>query len=108
MLRRLLTRRDVPGALVVLADGRFAVTNDGLIALGGQRQLSRYRRGRIRRAESPAARAWWEEVARVVSQAALATPLRTGELGFQANGRPYSGGRCRAQAPSRRDRRRGK
>ena len=71
VLRRLRTRRDEPGALVLLADGRFAVTGDGVVAVGGQRQLFRYCRERIRRAETGPARAWWQEVAGVVSQAAL-------------------------------------
>ena len=71
VIRRLRTRRDKPGALVLLADGRLAVTGDGVVATGGQRQLFRYCRERIRRADTAAARAWWQEVAGVVSQAAL-------------------------------------
>ena len=70
VVRRLRVRRDVPGALLVLADGRFAVTGDGVVAVGGQRQLFRYVRERIQRADNPTARAWWQEVAGVVSQAA--------------------------------------
>jgi len=69
--RRLRTRRDVPGAMVLLADGRFAVTGEGVVAVGGQRQLFRYCRDRIRRAETGPAQAWWQEVAGVVSQAAV-------------------------------------
>lgn len=71
VLRRLRTRRDEPGALVLLSDGRFAVTGDGVVATGGQRQLFRYCRDRIRRAETGPARAWWQEVAGVVSQASV-------------------------------------
>ncbi len=71
VLRRLRTRRDQPGALLLLADGRFAVTGDGVVATGGQRQLFRYCRERIRRAESGSSRAWWQEVAGVASQAAV-------------------------------------
>jgi len=71
VLRRLRTRRDEPGALVVLADGRFAVTGDGVVATGGQRRLFRYCRDRIQRAETGPARAWWQEVAGVVSQTAV-------------------------------------
>ncbi|CAN5552693.1 potassium/proton antiporter [soil metagenome] len=71
VIRRLRTRRDVPGALVVLADGRFAVTGEGVVASGGHRQLFRYCRERIGRAETGSARAWWQEVAGVVSQASL-------------------------------------
>ena len=71
VLRRLRVRRDMPGALLLLADGRFAVTGESVVAVGGQRQLFRYVRERIQRAETPAARAWWQEVAGVVSQAAV-------------------------------------
>jgi potassium/hydrogen antiporter len=49
--------------LVALADGRYAVTGAGLIAIGGRRSLADWC---IRRAEHPdadsAARAWWQEV----------------------------------------------
>lgn len=68
VLRRLRTRRDEPGALILLTDGRFAVTGDGVVATGGARQLFRYCRDRIHRAESGPARAWWQEVAGAVSQ----------------------------------------
>jgi cell volume regulation protein A len=66
--RSLRTRRGVAGALVQLADGRYAVTGQGLVAVGGPRQLFRYCRDRIRRAEDEQARAWWQEVAGVLSQ----------------------------------------
>lgn len=68
--RRLRTRRARPGALVQLEDGRFAVTGEGVAAVGGPRQLYRYCRERIQRAEEPHARAWWQEIAGVVSQRA--------------------------------------
>lgn len=49
--------------LVALADGRFAVTGAGLIAIGGRRSLADWC---TRRAEHPdadsASRAWWQEV----------------------------------------------
>jgi potassium/hydrogen antiporter len=49
--------------LVALADGRFAVTGAGLIAIGGRRALADWC---VRRAEKPdtdaAARSWWQEV----------------------------------------------
>ena len=70
MVRTLRTRRGTPGALVLLTDGRFAVTGD-VVAAGGARQLFRYCRDRIRRAETPEARAWWQEVAGVLSQRVL-------------------------------------
>jgi cell volume regulation protein A len=66
--RALRTRREQPGALLLLADGRLAVTGDDVVAVGGARQLFRYTRERIARADSPQARAWWQEVAGAVSQ----------------------------------------
>ena len=66
--RSLRTRRGEPGALVQLQDGRYAVTGDGVVAAGGPRQLFRYCRERIRRAPDEQARAWWQEVAGVLSQ----------------------------------------
>lgn len=71
VVRRLRTRRGSPGALVQLEDGRYAVTGDGIVAVGGSRQLFRFCRERIRRADDAQARAWWQEVAGVVSQRAL-------------------------------------
>jgi cell volume regulation protein A len=70
VVRRLRTRRGRPGALVQLEDGRFAVTGDGVAAVGGSRQVFRYCRERIRRAGDQQTRAWWQEVAGVVSQRA--------------------------------------
>jgi potassium/hydrogen antiporter len=55
------TRRDRRGSLVVLVDGRFAVTGP-LLALGGPLQLQRYARRRLAAEEDAAARAWWQEV----------------------------------------------
>jgi potassium/hydrogen antiporter len=66
--RPLRVRRGQPGALVQLEDGRFAVTGEGRVAVGGSRQLFRYCRDRIRRADDPASVAWWQEVAGVLSQ----------------------------------------
>ncbi len=71
VLRRLRTRREQPGALVMMADGRFAVTGDGVVAAGGTRQLFRYCRERIHRADSGSATAWWQEVAGAVSQTTM-------------------------------------
>jgi cell volume regulation protein A len=58
---RLRTRRDVPGALVLLDDGYLAVTGPAL-ALGREQLLSEWVRRRARSARSDAERAWWEEV----------------------------------------------
>lgn len=61
VVEQIRTRRDVRGALVVLADGRFAVTGP-LVALGGPMQVQRYARRRLAGEEDAAARAWWQEV----------------------------------------------
>jgi potassium/hydrogen antiporter len=58
---QLRTRRDVPGALVLLVDGRYAVCGP-LMALGGSLQLQRYARRRLAAESDAAARAWWQEV----------------------------------------------
>jgi cell volume regulation protein A len=68
VLRSVRMRRGEPGALVQLEDGRYAVTGEGVVAVGGARQLFRYCRERIRRAEDEQSRAWWQEVAGVLSQ----------------------------------------
>jgi cell volume regulation protein A len=62
------TRRDTPGALLALADGRYAVTGGGVVALGGRRLLARWCRERAE-LEGVAAeeRAWWQEVIGVLS-----------------------------------------
>lgn len=67
-MRTLRTRRGEPGALVVLEDGRIAVTGDGLVATGGPRQVSRWCGERIEKATEPEARAWWQEVAGAVAR----------------------------------------
>jgi cell volume regulation protein A len=68
--RTLRVRRGVAGALVQLEDGRYAVSGQGIVATGGPRNLFRYCRERIQRAEDPASVAWWQEVAGVLSQRA--------------------------------------
>jgi cell volume regulation protein A len=57
----LRTRRDRRGALVVLGDGRFAVTGPTL-AVGSPRQLQAYARRCLTRESDDTARAWWQEV----------------------------------------------
>jgi cell volume regulation protein A len=57
----LRTRRDRRGALVVLEDGRFAITGP-ILALGGATQLQRHARRRLVEEGDDAARAWWQEV----------------------------------------------
>jgi cell volume regulation protein A len=57
----LRTRRDEPGALVALADGRFAAT--GLVvAVGAPQQVQAYCRRRLERATGAGEQAWWQEV----------------------------------------------
>jgi potassium/hydrogen antiporter len=61
VLEHLRTRRDKRGALVLLADGRYAVSGP-LLAVGGASQLQRYARRRLAEESDEAARAWWQEV----------------------------------------------
>jgi potassium/hydrogen antiporter len=63
---RLRTRRDVAGALVVLADGRYAVTGP-FLASGGARSLEAHARRRLSHATDDAERAWWQEVVGAVA-----------------------------------------
>jgi cell volume regulation protein A len=59
---QLRTRRDEPGALVLLDDGRYAITGP-LLAIGPAGELQQVVRRRLARAESSGERAWWREVA---------------------------------------------
>ena len=68
VLRALRQRHGEAGALVQLEDGRYAVTGEGIVAAGGPRQVFRFCRDRIRRARNEPGRAWWQEVAGVLSQ----------------------------------------
>ncbi len=61
VVERLKTRWDVPGALVVLIDGRFAVTGPHVL-VGAREQLQWHARRRLRLAVSDAEQAWWQEV----------------------------------------------
>jgi cell volume regulation protein A len=60
VVEQLRTRRDVPGALVSLADGRYAITGP-ILAVGSPSHLQRYARGRLERSGSELERAWWQE-----------------------------------------------
>ena len=65
-------RRDGPGALVLLADGRYAVTSAELLAVGGRRALADWSARRIGRPGlSTQEVAWWQEIA-----GALVAPTR--------------------------------
>jgi cell volume regulation protein A len=61
VVEQLRTRRDEPGALVALDDGRFAVTG-ALLAIGPSGEVQAFARRRLARAERPGERAWWREV----------------------------------------------
>ena len=61
VIEQLRTRRDARGALVLLADGRYAVTGP-LMAFGGSLQIQRHARRRLATEKDAAARAWWQEV----------------------------------------------
>jgi potassium/hydrogen antiporter len=61
VLDRLRSRRDMPGALVLLEDGRYAVTGP-VVAVGSRQALSDWIRRRIRSGVSDNERVWWEEV----------------------------------------------
>ena len=62
VIDQLRTRRDEPGALVLLDDGRYAITGP-LLAIGPAGELQQVVRRRLTRAESSGERAWWREVA---------------------------------------------
>jgi cell volume regulation protein A len=61
VVEQLRTRRDRPGALVALADGRYAFTGP-VVAVGPSQPLQDLARRRLRRARDDAERAWWREV----------------------------------------------
>jgi cell volume regulation protein A len=61
VIDRLRTRRDVPGALVLLEDGRYAVTGP-VMAVGSRQALTDWVRRRIRSGVRDNERVWWEEV----------------------------------------------
>lgn len=61
VIEQLRTRRDEPGALVALEDGRFGVAGP-LLAVGPSGELQAFARRRLANAHSPAEKAWWQEV----------------------------------------------
>jgi len=59
----LRSRRDRPTALVALADGRYALAAESIVAIGGRHALARWCERRAQRSgDDPAERAWWQEV----------------------------------------------
>jgi cell volume regulation protein A len=61
VVEHLRTRRDVSGALVILADGRFAVTGP-ILMMGPPGQVQTQARRRLIAATDDAEIAWWQEV----------------------------------------------
>jgi cell volume regulation protein A len=61
VVEQLRTRRDIPGALVALADGRYAVTGP-VLAVGGARSVELHARRRLAHSSDDSERAWWQEV----------------------------------------------
>jgi potassium/hydrogen antiporter len=59
----LRSRRDRESALVALADGRYALTSEVVVAVGDRRALAGWCERRAQRvsANDPAERAWWQE-----------------------------------------------
>ncbi len=61
VVEHLRTRRDIPGALVILADGRFAVSGP-ILMVGPPGQVQAQVRRRLVKATDDAEVAWWQEV----------------------------------------------
>jgi potassium/hydrogen antiporter len=58
----LRSRRDRSSALVALADGRYALVTEGVVAIGGRQALARWCERRAQRSgNDPSERAWWQE-----------------------------------------------
>jgi cell volume regulation protein A len=58
----LRSRRDRPSALVALADARYALVTESVVAVGDRRALASWCERRAERAgDDPAERAWWQE-----------------------------------------------
>ncbi|MGE4428181.1 MAG: potassium/proton antiporter [Solirubrobacteraceae bacterium] len=61
IVERLRLRRDRPGALVVLADGRYAVAGPSVI-VGSRRAVQNHAQRRMQSTEDDAEIGWWQEV----------------------------------------------
>jgi cell volume regulation protein A len=66
VIQRLRSRRDRPGALVALEDGRYAITGP-LLAVGGANLVQRHARDQLDRAADEQEHAWWQEVIGVLA-----------------------------------------
>ncbi len=80
VIERLRLRRDAPGALSVLADGRYAITGT-LVVVGGREDVARWVRRRLRTAGDDE-RAWLRTVA-----GALAADVAAPQMGAAPHGR---------------------
>lgn len=67
VIERLSIRRDVPGALVRLEDGRYAVTSP-LLVVGSRDNVSDQARRRAREAADDGEAAWWQDVLSAVAR----------------------------------------
>ena len=67
VIERLSVRRDVPGALVRLADGRYAVTSP-LLVVGSRGNVSDQARRRARETDDDGEAAWWQDVLSAVAR----------------------------------------
>ena len=77
VVTRMRVRRDRPGSLLLLADGRYAVCSPELLALGGRRRLAAWTADRIGRpGVAGQERAWWEEVAGALAAPTVPAPSR--------------------------------
>ena len=86
---RVMRDRSERGAyLVALADGRYAVVNAGLVAIGGRRALAGWCEGRAAREDVDASeRAWWQEVTgALIARGRSAGVGRSSDLGVSGSG----------------------
>jgi cell volume regulation protein A len=67
VIERLSVRRDVPGALVRLEDGRYAVTSP-LLVVGSRGNVSDQARRRARETDDDGEAAWWQDVLSAVAR----------------------------------------
>jgi len=88
IVRVMRDRGDRGAYLVALADGRFAVTGAGLLAIGGRRALAGWCEGRVDRDDVDAAeRAWWQEVTgALIARGRSAGPGSVSDLGVGGGG----------------------
>jgi cell volume regulation protein A len=80
VVARLRVRRDATGSLLLLADGRYAISSSELLAVGGRHQLAAWAARRINRPSlSGQEIAWWQEVAGALAAPAPASTAPSGD-----------------------------